>query len=51
LAIRQLAESDPNGFINYPNELLVIDEIQRVPQLLSAIKMRVDEDTRPGQFY
>lgn len=29
---------------------MVIDEIQRVPELLLAIKAVVDEDTRPGQF-
>ncbi len=28
----------------------VIDEIQRVPQLLLAIKKSVDEDRRPGRF-
>lgn len=29
---------------------MVIDEIQRVPELLLAIKERVDADPRPGQF-
>ena len=28
----------------------VIDEIQRAPQLLLAIKKSVDEDRRPGRF-
>lgn len=30
--------------------LLVIDEVQRAPELMLAIKARVDEDNRPGQF-
>jgi hypothetical protein len=30
--------------------LLLIDEIQRVPELLLAIKREVDRDTRPGRF-
>lgn len=30
--------------------LLVIDEIQRVPSLVLAVKLVVDEDPRPGQF-
>lgn len=50
LAFKQLAESDPQGFVKHSGKTLIIDEIQRVPALLSAIKMVVDEDTRPGQF-
>src|SRR3990167_3033891 len=50
IALRMLAESDPLGFIKHSGQLLIIDEIQRAPELLSAIKMTVDEDTRPGQF-
>tara|TARA_R110000868_G_scaffold73459_3_gene213013 strand:+ start:703 stop:1947 length:1245 start_codon:yes stop_codon:yes gene_type:complete len=50
-AIRTLAESDPYGFVQHPEDsMLMIDEIQHVPQLLSAIKMVVDENTRPGQY-
>jgi len=29
---------------------MVIDEIQRVPELLLAIKEQVDTDPRPGHF-
>src|SRR3990167_4621773 len=50
LTLRQLAENDPHGFVKHTNKILIIDEIQRVPALLSAIKMIVDEDTRPGQY-
>lgn len=51
LAAREIAEKDPHGFVKHPeNAMLMIDEIQRVPQLLSAIKLVVDEDTRPGQY-
>lgn len=50
LALRTLAENDPQGFVSHEHKTLVIDEIQRVPALLSAIKMVVDRDTRPGQF-
>ena len=49
-ALRQLAESDPRGFVKHTGQCLVIDEVQHVPALLSAIKMAVDEDTRPGQY-
>lgn len=50
LALRELAENDPHGFVKHGNKTLIIDEVQRVPALLSAIKMIVDEDTRPGQY-
>jgi uncharacterized protein len=46
---RQAAISDPTGFVAYP-ELMVIDEIQRVPELLLAIKAEVDDDPRAGRF-
>lgn len=50
-AVYKLAEVDPKGFVQHPdNVMLMIDEIQRAPQLLTAIKLIVDEDTRPGQF-
>ena len=50
LATRQLAETDPHGFVKHQDKMLIIDEIQRVPTLLSAIKLIVDENTSPGQF-
>lgn len=50
LAVRQLAENDPRGFVQHTGKMLIIDEIQRVPELLSAIKLVVDEDTHPGQY-
>ncbi len=46
---RQAAEEDPTGFIDLPTPM-VIDEIQRVPELLLAIKESVDRDPRPGHF-
>lgn len=46
---RSAAESDPTGFVQ-DSSRMIIDEIQRVPELLLAIKVRVDRDTRPGQF-
>jgi len=48
--LRQAAESDPHGFVRHDSPTLIIDEIQRVPDLLPAIKKVVDEDNRPGRF-
>jgi predicted AAA+ superfamily ATPase len=45
----QAALDDPVGFVrNY--DAFVIDEIQRAPRLLLAIKQSVDADRRPGRF-
>lgn len=43
------ALNDPVGFIRGLDRA-VIDEIQRVPELLLAIKSSVDIDRRPGRF-
>ena len=43
------AREDPVGMVRGLDRA-VIDEIQRVPQLLLAIKKSVDEDRRPGRF-
>jgi uncharacterized protein len=46
---RRAAEQDPAGFVT-DAEAMVIDEIQRVPELLLAIKEEVDAEFRPGRF-
>ncbi len=43
------AREDPVGMIR-DLDRAVIDEIQRAPQLLLAIKKSIDEDRRPGRF-
>jgi predicted AAA+ superfamily ATPase len=48
-AVRAAAESDPSAFVRHDG-LLLIDEIQRVPELLLPIKREVDRDSRPGRF-
>jgi uncharacterized protein len=49
-ATRQAAQDDPTGFIEDLVTPVVIDEVQHAPDLLIAIKQRVDRDPRPGQF-
>ncbi len=41
---------DPGGFIKHGNQLMVIDEIQRVPNLLAEIKANVDKNNAYGRF-
>lgn len=47
---RSLAANDPQGFVAGLGERTVLDEVQRAPELLLAIKSRLDRDDRPGQF-
>ncbi|MFC0304616.1 ATP-binding protein [Rhizorhabdus histidinilytica] len=47
--VLEAAQSDPAGFIRGLDKA-IIDEIQRAPDLLLAIKKSVDEDYRPGRF-
>ncbi|MDH2425042.1 ATP-binding protein [Sphaerisporangium sp. TRM90804] len=47
--VRQAALADPAGFVAFPG-LMVVDEIQRVPDLLLAIKEQVDADPSPGRY-
>lgn len=45
------AVADPVSFIGqFPEGTLVIDELQRRPELLRTIKANVDRDRRPGRF-
>ena len=48
--LREAAENDPQGFVKRNVKTLIIDEVQRVPPLLSAIKKAVDEDISYGQY-
>ncbi len=48
-AIFAAANTDPVGFIR-GLDYATIDEIQRVPELLLAIKTSIDRDYRPGRF-
>ena len=47
--MRAAAQADPSLFVRH-DALLVIDEVQRVPDLFLAIKHEVDIDPRPGRF-
>ncbi|WP_207387353.1 ATP-binding protein [Legionella rowbothamii] len=42
-------KQDPVGFINRIDKA-IIDEIQRAPELLRAIKLSVDQNREPGRF-
>ena len=47
---RTYAAEDPRGFLKRCGKSAIIDEIQRVPELLSYIQTKVDETNNNGQF-
>lgn len=47
---RAAAEADPVGFVAELPERVVLDEVQRVPSLFTALKVAVDRDRVPGRF-
>ncbi len=44
------AQSNPAGFVAAQRLPVAIDEVQRAPELLPAIKAAVDRDRQPGRF-
>lgn len=50
-ATRDAARADMEGFVAQAgSRQLVIDEVQRVPELTLAVKAAIDADRRPGRF-
>lgn len=49
-SVREFALADPRSFLRgFPGDV-VLDEVQRAPDLFSYIQVLVDEDPRPGRF-
>lgn len=48
--VRTAAEADPRGFLGQTENGGILDEIQRLPALLSYLQGIVDKSTRPGRF-
>jgi len=46
----EAARADPAGFVAGLRGPVVVDEIQKAPDLLPAIKSSIDRDRRPGRF-
>ena len=47
---RDSAQADPMGFVADLPERVILDEIQRVPKLFTALKLEVDRRRTPGRF-
>ena len=50
VATLALARGDPAGFVRNLTGPVVIDEIQKAPELFPAIKLAVDRNRKPGRF-
>lgn len=48
--LRASVLADPVGFVAELPDKVVLDEVQRVPELFTALKVAVDRDRRPGRF-
>jgi predicted AAA+ superfamily ATPase len=46
----EAAATDPHAFLSRYTAPVVIDEIQRAPELLIAIKKSIDENREPGRY-
>jgi len=47
---RAAAYTDPVGYVADLPEFIVLDEVQRVPEIFTSLKMAIDKDRKPGRF-
>lgn len=50
LDLRNYALNDPNGFLAEFNNYVILDEVQRVPELFSYLQTKVDGEKIMGQY-
>lgn len=51
LTHRELAKTDPKMFLQLHKPPLLIDEVQYAPELFTYIKIHVDQNHKPGDFW
>lgn len=51
LTERDMAKNDPNLFLQLHKPPVLIDEIQYAPELFTYIKIHIDENHNPGDFW
>jgi hypothetical protein len=49
-AMRAAAKTDPVGFVNGLPAKTILDEVQRVPELFTSLKVAIDHRRTPGRF-
>jgi predicted AAA+ superfamily ATPase len=50
LDLRDWATQDPRGFLEDHGKYLILDEVQRVPELFPYLQEKVDNDQEAGQY-
>ncbi len=50
LDLRQHASTDPRGFLNDNGPFVILDEVQRVPELFPYLQELVDNNQHPAQY-
>jgi predicted AAA+ superfamily ATPase len=50
LDTREYARMDPRGFLRQYGRDVILDEVQRVPELFSYLQAAIDENPTPGRF-
>ena len=48
--IRDYAHEDPRGFLAFYGNKVILDEVQRAPDLFSYIQTRIDKENVPGMY-
>ena len=48
--VRRSADADPMGFVADLSDRVILDEVQRVPRLFSALKLEIDRRRTSGRF-
>lgn len=48
--LKEAATEDPKGFVGNLPDKVILDEVQRVPELFASIKLSVDRNRKPGRF-
>ncbi|MDZ4168273.1 MAG: ATP-binding protein [Coriobacteriia bacterium] len=48
--VRRAADADPMGFVSRLPDRVILDEVQRVPQVFPALKFAIDRERTEGRF-
>ena len=48
--ILEACNADPVNFLTHNKDIMVIDEVQKAPIIITSLKQIVDEDTRKGRY-
>ncbi len=51
MSVLSAAKNDPQGFLAGLNGPVILDEIQRAPELFLPLKAEVDRNRQPGRFF